>query len=111
MKKKEALDLSIFKDITTSEGIKTTTQIIELPSIIDVTVDIPADYLNKSDYVIYRNHEGEVDILTSTKNSDGEYVEVPLTADNTPIMVCVLLALSSMTVLTLTRKKQKNYSK
>lgn len=71
-----ALDINIFKDITTSAGVKTTTQLIELPSVIDVTVDIPANLQGKAEYSVYRNHEGSVDILTTTKNADGEYIEV-----------------------------------
>jgi len=119
------LDLSVFKDITPLNGTTITTQLIELPEVIDVTVDIPEELQGKSQYFIYRYHEGTVDVLSTTKNADGEYIEVssdgkqlilhikkfsdyvlaykdatmtaksPKTGDNTPFMLLFVLALAS----------------
>ena len=37
---------------------------------------IPFDTTGKSNFKVYRYHEGNVDVLTTTKNSNGEYIDV-----------------------------------
>lgn len=75
-KKGMALDLSVIKELVTAAGVKTEERLIELPSLIAVTVDIPAELQGKASYVVYRDHEGTIDVLSTTPNADGEYIEV-----------------------------------
>lgn len=71
------LDLNVWKEIKRAgASTGTQTQLIELPEVIAVTVDIPTELQGKSEYVIYRYHEDSVDVLSATKNADGEYIEV-----------------------------------
>lgn len=70
------INLNIFKDITPLNERTSTTQLVELPEIIKVTIDIPKAEQGMSNYSIYRYHEGVVDVITTTPNADGEYIEV-----------------------------------
>lgn len=69
------IDLSVFKAITPLGGNTTTTKLVELPSFIAVTIDIPEKEQGMKSYVIYRYHDG-VDVISTTKNADGEYIEL-----------------------------------
>lgn len=70
------VDLSVFKEITPLGGKTTTTKLVELPSVIAVTIDIPEKEQGMKSYVIYRYHDGGVDVISTTKNADGEYIEL-----------------------------------
>ncbi len=71
------LDISVFKQITPAgEEPGEPLRLIELPSHISVVIDIPEDEQGMQNYVVYRYHEGGVDVIASTKNADGEYIEV-----------------------------------
>lgn len=59
------------------------TPITETENLLTFTVDIPAEIQDKAEYIVLREHNGTVDALTTSKNADGEYIEVK---DNTIII-------------------------
>ena len=56
------------------------TPITETENLLTFTVDIPSEIQGKAEYIVLREHNGTVDALTTSKNADGEYIEVK---DNT----------------------------
>ncbi|WP_409967220.1 S-layer homology domain-containing protein [Bengtsoniella intestinalis] len=66
----------------TSDVTDTGTQLIEF------IIPIPADYQNKASYTIYREHEGDIHEITTTANSDGEYLEVSEDKTSLTLHVC-----------------------
>ena len=50
--------------------------ITETENLLSFTVDIPAEIQGKAEYIVLREHDGAVDALTTSKNADGEYIEV-----------------------------------
>lgn len=50
--------------------------ITETENLLTFTVDIPAEIQGKAEYIVLREHDGAVDALTTSKNADGEYIEV-----------------------------------
>ena len=59
------------------------TPITETENLLTFTVDIPSEIQGKAEYIVLREHNGTVDALTTSKNADGEYIEVK---DNTIII-------------------------
>lgn len=75
---------SIIINIDLSKGKdENFTPITETENLLTFTVDIPTEIQNKSEYIVLREHNGTVDALTTSKNADGEYIEVK---DNTIII-------------------------
>ena len=75
---------SIIINIDLSKGRdENFTPITETENLLTFTVDIPAEIQDKSEYIVLREHNGTVDALTTSKNADGEYIEVK---DNTIII-------------------------
>ena len=59
------------------------TPITETENLLTFTVDVPSEIQGKAEYIVLREHNGTVDALTTSKNADGEYIEVK---DNTIII-------------------------
>ncbi len=59
------------------------TPITETENLLTFTVDIPSEIQGKAEYIVLREHNGAVDAITTSKNADGEYIEVK---DNTIII-------------------------
>lgn len=59
------------------------TPITETENLLTFAVDIPSEIQGKAEYIVLREHNGTVDALTTSKNADGEYIEVK---DNTIII-------------------------
>ena len=59
------------------------TPITETENLLTFAVDIPSEIQGKAEYIVLREHNGAVDALTTSKNADGEYIEVK---DNTIII-------------------------
>lgn len=59
------------------------TPITETENLLTFTVDIPSEIQGKAEYIVLREHNDTVDALTTSKNADGEYIEVK---DNTIII-------------------------
>lgn len=75
---------SIIINIDLSKGKdENFTPITETENLLTFTVDIPAEIQGKAEYIVLREHNGTVDALTTSKNADGEYIEVK---DNTIII-------------------------
>lgn len=84
------LDLNLNKIVTTSSAIATTGSAInttgsaisgtynikELQNALVINIPLPTELQGKSGYVIYRYHGTEVQKITKTENSDGEYIVV-----------------------------------
>lgn len=58
-------------------------RVTETNELLAFTVDIPSEIQGKAEYIVLREHNGTVDALTTSKNADGEYIEVK---DNTIII-------------------------
>ena len=58
-------------------------RVTETNELLVFTVDIPSEIQGKAEYIVLREHNGTVDALTTSKNADGEYIEVK---DNTIII-------------------------
>ena len=72
---------SIIINIDISKGKdENFTPITETENLLTFTVDIPSEIQGKAEYIVLREHNGTVDALTTSKNADGEYIEVK---DNT----------------------------
>lgn len=50
--------------------------VTETKNLISFAIDIPSEIQGKKEYIVLREHNGEVDALTVRPNSDGEYIEV-----------------------------------
>lgn len=75
---------SIIINIDISKGKdESFTPITETENLLTFTVDIPSEIQGKAEYIVLREHNGTVDALTTSKNADGEYIEVK---DNTIII-------------------------
>lgn len=76
------LDVDLTKTVTPEGTASTTTNIRNLadvdnaPEIISVIFHLPPELQGKNGYVIYRYHDGEVQVLTKTPNQYGEYIVV-----------------------------------
>lgn len=68
------IDLSVVKTVTPSGGSATVTPLVELPSLIDVYIPLPAELRGKTSYEVYRYHGTGVDTITTTANIDGEKI-------------------------------------
>lgn len=66
------IDFSVLKKIGTSEPVA----IGELPSLIVVLIPLDISLQGKKDYVIYRYHGSEVNMITTIANGDGEKIEL-----------------------------------
>ncbi len=51
-------------------------RVTETNGLLAFTVDIPEEIQGKAEYIVLREHDGAVDALTTSKNADGEYIEV-----------------------------------
>lgn len=76
------LDVTLVQTVTPSGGDATTSDIRNLsdvngaPELLDVVIHLPLELQGKESYVIYRYHEGAVNVLNGTPNALGEYIEV-----------------------------------
>lgn len=71
----EYLDLEIYKSVT-ENGSTDYSIIDELPNVMQLVLEVPSGYRNMDGYVIYRVHNDKLDMLTTTPNSAGEYIEM-----------------------------------
>ena len=53
-----------------------TTPITETSSLLSVNVEIPSTITGKDEYIVLREHDGAVDALRTTPNTNGEYITV-----------------------------------
>ncbi|WP_343250045.1 InlB B-repeat-containing protein [Diplocloster hominis] len=67
-----ALDISLIrqKDKQSLEFLD------ESGNLLTILIPLPENLQGKSEYVIYRSHQGSIDLLTAKPNSYGEYIEV-----------------------------------
>lgn len=77
----EYLDIIIEKTVTINNGTPTTDPINKTNGLVTITINFPTD--GKTDFKIYRYHDkhstehtGNVQVLTTTPNSHGEYIAV-----------------------------------
>ena len=71
------LDLDYLKTTIDSDGNKLTTEYLkESQELLQLSIPLIGDLQGKKDYIIYRIHEGELNTLTTTPNSDGEYIVI-----------------------------------
>ncbi len=67
-------DITITK---TRTGAETATEkITETDELVEIEVDISTTYQGKKEYIALREHDGVIDVLTTTPNEDGEYIKV-----------------------------------
>lgn len=76
------LEIEISK-IKENDDAFTPIKVSETENLLTFTVDIPSEIQGKAEYIVLREHNGTVDALTTSKNADGEYIEVK---DNTIII-------------------------
>lgn len=70
------LDISVEKAVTEVTENRTETNLIELPQTITLKMELEETLQNKGTLVVYRYHQGYIDVITSTPNADGESVTV-----------------------------------
>ena len=70
-------------DISKEKTGEASVAVTETENLLTFTVDIPAEIQGKAEYIVLREHNSTVDALTTSKNADGEYIEVK---DNTIII-------------------------
>ena len=66
------LDMTITKRVEGGTGV----EITDTGTLLETVVQLPADMQGKRGYTVYRLHGDRVDELTTTPNSNGEYIEV-----------------------------------
>ncbi|MBC3888612.1 leucine-rich repeat protein [Acetobacterium paludosum] len=66
------IDFSVLKTI----GSSTPATVSELPDLIEVLIPLDPSLQGKTDYVIYRYHGMDVNMITTTANIDGEKIEL-----------------------------------
>ena len=76
------LEIEISK-IKENDDSFTPIKVSETENLLTFTIDIPSEIQGKAEYIVLREHNGAVDALTTSKNADGEYIEVK---DNTIII-------------------------
>lgn len=76
------LEIEISK-IKENDDAFTPIKVSETENLLTFTIDIPSEIQGKAEYIVLREHNGAVDALTTSKNADGEYIEVK---DNTIII-------------------------
>jgi uncharacterized repeat protein (TIGR02543 family) len=81
------IDLSVFKTVVPLSGISSTTNLIELPTLVEVFIPLNDSLQGKSNYVVYRYHSNAVIAITTQANADGEKIE--LVDNNTTIKLTV----------------------
>ena len=79
------LDLTVEKTVTPQAGEAKTTTISDTGALLETVIRLPDGLQGKSSYTVYRLHGGAVDTLTTSRNTDGEYIEV--SADKTVITI------------------------
>lgn len=52
------------------------TQISDIDSPIEIVIDLPTTHRDLEAYMVYRIHDGLVDVLTTTANTDNEYIKL-----------------------------------
>lgn len=71
------IDLSVFKTVKAfDDAVGITTNLIELPSLIEIFIPLDDSLQGKDGYLVYRYHGTEVDIITTVENGDGEKIEL-----------------------------------
>ncbi len=70
------LDLSMYKIVLNVDGVGNTSVINELNNNITVIIPLNDSMIGKNNYTIYRLHKGVVEVITTTLNEKGEYLEV-----------------------------------
>ena len=68
----QELDLSVVKTITERNGNVSTVYITEPKTIVHKRIALNSKVQGKTDFLVYRYHQGVVDILRNTSNVDGE---------------------------------------
>ena len=68
------IDIDITKIKKGTENSETA--VTETNKLLEFKVDIPENGKGKSSYVVLREHNGEVDMLTTAPNEDGEYIVI-----------------------------------
>lgn len=69
------LNIEIYK-IKENDNTFTPINVTETENLLTFVVDIPEGIQGKTEYIILRDHNGMVDVLTTSKNPDGEHIEV-----------------------------------
>lgn len=73
----QIFDVSLEMHRAYSDSTKEETEdLSELDDVVSFTFEIDEDYQDRSSYSIFRNHGDEVDEITTSKNSNGEYITV-----------------------------------
>lgn len=70
------IDLSVYKTIISADGQSSSVKLSEVPSLLSVSIPISDNIKNKTDLLVYRAHNGNIDIITTKPNANGEYFEV-----------------------------------
>lgn len=60
----------------------------DLDMTISFTFELDSDYEDRDSYYVYRNHGDSVDVLSSSKNSDGEYISVDTDNNLVTVTTC-----------------------
>ena len=69
----QAVEVSVVKRITESDGRSSEVNITEPSKLIHVRIPLISKLAGRTDLLVYRYHKGLVDVLDVTKNSEGEY--------------------------------------
>lgn len=78
------LDMTITKRVADGTGV----EITDTGTLLETVVQLPADMQGKRGYTVYRLHGDRVDELTTTPNSNGEYIEVSADGKSLTIHAC-----------------------
>lgn len=75
----------VTKTVTPVVGSSSSTEVTETGKLLTTVIQLPPELQGMSSYTVYRLHNGEVHVLTTTPNEKGEYIVV--SADKTTITI------------------------
>lgn len=70
----EYVEINAQKTVQNAWHDSDTLLVTEIDYPIEVVIELPSNYRDLTDYMVYRIHNGKVDILNFSPNSDGEYI-------------------------------------
>ena len=85
-----ALELTVDKEVKDAAGRLVAGEsgpVMQLDRPIQISIQLPAPLQGKTGYAVYRSHQGKVDVLTETANSEGE--GIALSADGSTLTLTV----------------------
>lgn len=85
-----ALELTVDKEVRDAAGRLVAGEsgpVAQLDRPIQISIQLPAPLQGKTGYAVYRSHQGKVDVLTETANSEGE--RIALSADGSALTLTV----------------------